>query len=652
MKTFLYSADDSYRSPHSSSGGAFFTLAKCVIEKGGVVYGAAYDKGRVRYTRAANLSEIDAQSGSKYVRANIDGVFPRIRDDLRDGLTVLFCGTPCYVFALKRFLVGEQTDNLFTVDFICHGVIKQGIWDMYLKEFSISTESAIDFRDKALRGRYGWSLSFRDEDGVIVDDYLGFFFRTNYALEESCFSCKHKGENRLSDMTIGDAWCLKNRPIESLALTDGVSLVLSRNDALASMLVGHGRIVPVGYVDSFLFGENPQYLEASKKPADYEEVNQTLIRQGILKAWEGLNEATTIVAPSLRLRNRLRHYARRLLNLALQFTPPHCGSRSSSDVDIVTIPGYYNFGNRLQNFALSTFLKSLGLSVSNFYFSSPDTSHYCNPKMLASCRKYEGRLHVGPGSPKPRMGYLFGSDQIWNYNYFGRGVVNNLGYSLRHFGKPLFSYAASVGEGRIDKLYSGVFQECLGYFENISVREESTVGEFKALGYESRLDVDPCFLLTDSEWENVIHKRAKAKAPIAPYELFACFFDKESIAQKVGEDFDVQLGRVDVFSPDVFNSLSQFDFIALIKNAERIITDSYHCLVFSIIFKKKTHVFFKKDGLTTEERMKTVLSYLGIDRSIQSGTLIDFNELDYSNLFERSRSSRAYLSGLFLDSSK
>lgn len=89
----------------SRSGAAFVAISDYVLEQGGVVYGAGYkDHFRVAHKRATTKKERDEFRGSKYVQSDLTGVFRQVKEDLKNGLTVLFSGTPCQTAGLNAFV--------------------------------------------------------------------------------------------------------------------------------------------------------------------------------------------------------------------------------------------------------------------------------------------------------------------------------------------------------------------------------------------------------------------------------------------------------------------------------------------------------------------------------------------------------------------
>jgi len=142
----------------SRSGAAFAAISDYVLDNGGVVYGAGYkDHFRVAHKRATTKQDRDEFRGSKYVQSDLTGVFGQIKEDLENGLTVLFSGTPCQTSGLNSFVGKKLRENLILIDIVCHGVPSPFIWRDYLKFIEKKHGDAIivvNFRDKE---KYGWA---------------------------------------------------------------------------------------------------------------------------------------------------------------------------------------------------------------------------------------------------------------------------------------------------------------------------------------------------------------------------------------------------------------------------------------------------------------------------------------------------------------
>ena len=112
----------------SSSGGAFYALANSVLERGGIVFGAAFsDDFRSVVCADTDHVSLSRLQKSKYVESRVDGAFANVRQALETGREVLFSGTPCQVAGLKRYL-NHEYNNLFTCDFSCGGLPQERVF--------------------------------------------------------------------------------------------------------------------------------------------------------------------------------------------------------------------------------------------------------------------------------------------------------------------------------------------------------------------------------------------------------------------------------------------------------------------------------------------------------------------------------------------
>ena len=92
----------------SASGGAFATVAERIIEKGGIVFGCAYDKDMIaRQIGIESKDELYKLQGSKYVQSDVSLSYKQVKENLNNGRLVLFSGTPCQIAGLKGYLLKE-----------------------------------------------------------------------------------------------------------------------------------------------------------------------------------------------------------------------------------------------------------------------------------------------------------------------------------------------------------------------------------------------------------------------------------------------------------------------------------------------------------------------------------------------------------------
>ena len=192
----------------SQSGAAFVVLSDYVLETGGVVYGVGYNGHFIAtHKRAVTKEQRDEFRGSKYVQSDMSGIFKQVKDDLKNGLTVLYSGTPCQTAGLNSFVGKTLRKNLYLVDLVCHGVPGPIMWRDYLNylENKYNREIVkVNFRDKA----FGWkshkeTFLFAGSTSAISFTYI---FYEHIAFRMSCGKCHFANLTRPSDITISDYW--------------------------------------------------------------------------------------------------------------------------------------------------------------------------------------------------------------------------------------------------------------------------------------------------------------------------------------------------------------------------------------------------------------------------------------------------------------
>lgn len=217
-----------------SSGGVFGLLADKVLQSGGIVFGAVFDAS-TKTIKHVSSDEYDLNDilRSKYVQSQIGNVYKKIKEILiTTDRKVLFCGTPCQVEGLFRFL-NKNYDNLLTVDFVCHGVPSPGIFREVLKFEEKKNNGIIKnvtFREKDPNGKGEEYLYLYLYDGRKIgyksQEYFYYYlFLYNCILRNSCMICT-RAEKHVADLTLADDWLQKWQNDPSI----GVSLIRINTD--------------------------------------------------------------------------------------------------------------------------------------------------------------------------------------------------------------------------------------------------------------------------------------------------------------------------------------------------------------------------------------------------------------------------------------
>lgn len=186
--------------------------------------------------------------------------------------------------------------------------------------------------------------------------------------------------------------------------------------------------------------------------------------------------------------------------------------------------------------------------------------------------------------------YICGSDQIWNMRRPIRGrITYYLGFVP--VGKKRISYAASIADPwNADNIKQ--IEPYLKKFDAVSIREKGNLDQVRSIYPNATVVIDPVFLLERSEWDKI---RSTEKCIEEPYIL--CYFlsvteqmvkTVEKVRQLTGYKLvHLNINALDKFHSDVnIRVAGPRDFVGLISNASFVITNSFHCSAFSVIYRK------------------------------------------------------------------
>lgn len=610
----------------SSSGGVFRVLAEDVLADGGVVYGAAFDvHNRLRHVRAESADALVPLTGSKYVQSEIGTAFCQVRADLKNGRRVLFTGTPCQVAGLYAFLGGDDA-NLLTADVLCHGVPSPAVFERYLESLGVGEKCRIEFRNKD----NGWK-----KYEVVVGDRVHETFRanaymkgflSNLYLRPSCASCRFVGCRRPGDLTLGDFWGAGNFR-KRYDDDKGTSLVLLNSPKARSIFqtlqdkFSLAEQVPSDSAVPF----NPSLVHASKPDArraaffdDFEAG----------KSWEELAASyITTEEPPRRKTGilNLQHtnnFGACLVAYALQTAIERCGSKAQ----------VINYRPEKKARPFSGAFRRERAAGRNF---EKFRRRFLN--LTRVCRNMDDLSELNASLDS----FVVGSDQVWRFRYVYRFLQEYL-LAFAAPSKTLFSYAASFGtdfwEGNDQA--TEIMREKLLRFNRVSVRGESGIAICReAFGSEAVRVLDPTLLLSAADYAPII-KESQLKLPgryVAKMildETPEAAAEVERLAKEKGwEVVDIYGSRKKIGGKEAMLCRPVGDWLKLLQNADYVVTDSFHCVCFSLIFEKQfICVVNPERGIS---RLDSLLGIFGLhDRLIDSlkGFRPDGRETDYRQI--------------------
>ncbi len=226
----------------SASGGAFAAICEQLMLDEYIVFGVIFDANfNVLHTAASTKRDCESFKKSKYVLSNTNGSYEKVSKYLLEGKKVLFSGTPCQCSALLQYIETKRIDrtNLLVVDLICHGAPNQAVFDSYRAELERNHSHKLtkySFRNKEpIRGIVNSRTAEYKTDNnrrYLVtprnDPFLkGYYSRLFY--RPSCAECRFAKPDRVSDITLGDAWGIEKNVPHWNSL-EGVSLVIANTE--------------------------------------------------------------------------------------------------------------------------------------------------------------------------------------------------------------------------------------------------------------------------------------------------------------------------------------------------------------------------------------------------------------------------------------
>ena len=223
--------------------------------------------------------------------------------------------------------------------------------------------------------------------------------------------------------------------------------------------------------------------------------------------------------------------------------------------------------------------------------------------------------------------YIAGSDQIWNtkvangndsafYLGFGESTVKRI------------SYAASFSTDSLVPKSKEFVKKQLSIFNAISVREASGVKILKELGFTGSVVVDPVFLIDPNRWADLTADIVLPTKYILIYDTNRSK-ELEVLAKRYAKITGLPIYSISGFKLPYANNKYRMGgpdvFLALIKNADCVISNSFHASAFSIIFNRNFIVVKRPDGLN--RRMEDLLSSYGLSSRLMKKNDIEVNLL-------------------------
>ena len=309
-------------------------------------------------------------------------------------------------------------------------------------------------------------------------------------------------------------------------------------------------------------------------------------------------------------------------------------TKQRKKVAIITMVYGYNYGNRLQNYALEQIIREMDISVETIRLEETksesilclafrtlkaiikrlikkDNSYYENIREIRFSMFNRKYIHLSRDriindtdllkNDAKYDSWIIGSDQVWNTSFVDVAKKINIYLASCIEPKKRIAYAASFGLPMIPAKYSSLFKKELTRFKALSVREKQGALLAEQNNTKAEIVLDPTMMLKRKQWD-VLSKKARfvGKEPyLVTYFLGGC---DENMNRYIK---DASGGRETVclvggFPRDIaLVSRAEFttspnEFVWLIAHADFILTDSFHAAVLSILYHKPFRVFDRR----------------------------------------------------------
>lgn len=339
-------------------------------------------------------------------------------------------------------------------------------------------------------------------------------------------------------------------------------------------------------------------------------------------------------------------------------------------IGILTYHRAYNYGAFLQAYALKSYIEDMGHNVSfidywpllheniyrhtakndgirsfirNMLLTRKRALRYRQYKL--SLKKYLGISGNPIRTPDKLQNIeydliIYGSDQIW-----WKDRLESEGFDLVYWGQHVsnsirkVSYAASMGVIDLTEKDKTQIKEYLKSFSAISVRETRLQEVLQPLTNKPiKTVLDPTLLLPKAFWDAFCNKKRLIKNKYILYYKVMNDDKADALARDMGKKHQLPVitlvGQIGSYKTDRINSnTGPREFVTLIRDAEYVVSTSFHGVAMSIQFSKE---FYAMGMRNNSDRVLSLLTQLGIKNRLIESVPTDFSEtIDYSIVHSR-----------------
>lgn len=336
---------------------------------------------------------------------------------------------------------------------------------------------------------------------------------------------------------------------------------------------------------------------------------------------------------------------------------------------IITLNGYFNYGNRLQNYALQEALKQHHCNVETIWIEDKKSGNKRNllkkVKPKAILNKVYRKFYKTPLDQKRENKFkefsnayiketeysiseediplsiideynyfVTGSDQVWNPHYTKASSLYFLTFASK---EKRIAYAPSFGISNLPEWCKTNYKQWLNEMNYLSVREDAGANLIKELtGKDAEVLPDPTLLLSKENWLSIA-KPASNKPKedyLLTYFLGPIPAKTQRLIKSISKKYTLKNVNLAQLKHKKYYLTDPSEFLDFINSATVFFTDSFHGSVFSILFETPFVVTDRESKVPSmNSRINTLLSTYSLeDRHISNLQQNDIFNVDFSHV--------------------
>ena len=331
----------------------------------------------------------------------------------------------------------------------------------------------------------------------------------------------------------------------------------------------------------------------------------------------------------------------------------------NKNILLVSLWGNYNYGNKLQSYALKTLLEQLGYSVTIAKHDKPSVpfkrkiksilkrlfgkTEYKEPFSRLREIKFEdfsdsyvekficvNNFNSKTINPNEYYAAVVGSDQVW-HNYSNTKREVDYFYLTFMPKKKRVAYAPSFGSKCFPVKFRNRHIQNIKELKVCSCREIDGCEEIaKYTGVDTTFVLDPTLCLPIDKWNTVAQKPEYINSNnfVVVYFIGGKSRETNDFIKRYSKSKGLEIIDIYDYSNSYFEKTGPSEFVWLIKNAKFVFTDSFHSTVFSILYGIPFLVFRRNNekGEGSFSRISSLLSIVGLENRVYGKCEVDDNQ--------------------------